>query len=329
MADTIVAEKLVKRFGNFTAVDGVSFAVKEGEIFGFLGPNGAGKSTTINMLTTLLAPTAGNARIAGTDLVSNPEKVRERICLISQEGSVDGDLTAEENLTFYGKLYHVPKEELPGRVDRALKFVDLDEKRKIQVRFYSGGMKRRLEIAKVFVSHPKIIFLDEPTIGLDPQSRELIWAKIFEISRTEGATIFITTHYMQEAEGICNRIAIIDHGKIIALDTPTALRDSIGVGDIVEADFSHDGKIVKELEKAGFKVEPLSRNRYKVTTKRNGDAEKVAEVARKNRVKMTDVLVRRPTMEDVFLHYTGRAVREEKADGRGAFRALMRKARGG
>ncbi len=325
----ISVKGLVKRFGDLSAVKGITFSVKEGEIFGFLGPNGAGKSMTINMLTTLLVPTGGDATVAGVSVVGSPETVRERICLISQEGSVDGDLTAEENLVFYGRLYHVPEKELSRRVDRALEFVNLSDRRATRVKFYSGGMRRRLEMAKVFISDPKVIFLDEPTIGLDPQSRDMVWKKIFEINRSKGITIFVTTHYMQEAEGLCNRIAIMDHGKIIAMDTPAALREGIGIGEIVEVEVRHDGAFHRALAKAGFEVEPLSRNKYRITAKGSGGVERVVGIARKSGTKIINMLARRPTMEDVFMHYTGREVRDGTEAGNLLTKVLARNARGG
>lgn len=330
-APSVQVENLVKRFGKFTAVNGISFAVKKGEIFGFLGPNGAGKSTTINVLTTLLAPSGGRAVVAGSDVSKNPGKVRERISLISQEGSVDGDLTAEENLTFYGKLYHIPADVLAKRVDAALEFVNLSEKRNIQVQFFSGGMKRRLEIAKVFVSDPEVIFLDEPTIGLDPQSRELIWKKIFEIGRTRGITIFITTHYMQEAEALCNRIAIIDHGKIIALGTPLELKKSIGVSDIVEFRIvsGSEERLVEFLDGAGFSPERLSKGRVRMFSRNGGTLDSLKRLARKAGAAVSEIYERKPSMEDVFLHYTGREVRDEKSDGLLLTKSLAKRMRGG
>ncbi|MFH0961394.1 MAG: ATP-binding cassette domain-containing protein [archaeon] len=327
---SVSAENLVKKFGRFTAVDGISFSVRKGEIFGFLGPNGAGKSTTINVLTTLLSPSKGTAFVAGAEVSKNPEKVRERISLISQEGSADGDLTAEENLRFYGKLYHVPESSLERRIGAALDFVDLTEKRKIQVRFFSGGMKRRLEIAKVFISDPEVIFLDEPTIGLDPQSREMIWKKIFEIGRSRGITIFITTHYMQEAEALCNRIAIMDHGKIIAIGTPLELKKSIGISEIVEFEVvsGREDLLVTLLEKGGFSPELLSKGRIRISSGKTGAVKKIAHIAGTARAEISEIYERKPTMEDVFLHYTGREVRDEKSDGLQLTHALARRLKG-
>lgn len=325
------AEGLSKKFGQFNAVKSIGFSVKEGEIFGFLGPNGAGKSTTINMLTTLLPITGGKVEVSGFDVSGHPEEVRRRICLISQEGSADGDLTAEENLIFYGKLYHVPKKELPGRVGKALSFVNLTDKKDVRVRFFSGGMRRRLEIAKVFVSDPKIVFLDEPTIGLDPQSREMIWKKVFEINRNSGITIFITTHYMQEAEALCNRIAIIDKGEILAMGTPNELKESIGISEICEFTVAGRGEGALEalLKKRGFSPELLSKGRMRIFSKNGGARATVLSDSKKAGVGISEFSSRQPNMEDVFLHYTGHDVRDDKSDGAQLTRNLAKNIRGG
>jgi len=327
----VEASGLSKKFGQFDAVKSIDFSVKEGEIFGFLGPNGAGKSTTINMLTTLLPVTGGRVTVSGFDVSRNPEEVRKRICLISQEGSADGDLTAEENLIFYGKLYHVPKNDLSGRVKRALSFVNLSEKKDVRVRFFSGGMRRRLEIAKVFVSDPKIVFLDEPTIGLDPQSREMIWKKVFEINRKSGITIFITTHYMQEAEALCNRIAIIDKGKIIAIGTPNELKKSIGISEICEFAVNERGEAPLEnlLKRRGFSPELLSKGRMRVLSKKEGSEKIVSSDAKKAGASVSEFQTRRPNMEDVFLYYTGHDVRDSDSDGAQLTRNLAKNIRGG
>ena len=222
---------LTKNFGPLTAVDHISFQVEEGEVFGFLGPNGAGKTTTINILCTLMRPTAGTARVAGYDVATQRNAVRQSIGLVFQDPSVDDQLTAYENLQFHAHVYNVPGGERAQRIEEVLRVVELWDRRDAIVRTFSGGMKRRLEIARGILHHPSVLFLDEPTLGLDPQTREHVWEYILELQRAHGITIFMTTHYMDEAEH-CHRIAIIDQGKIVALDTPDALKGMVGV-DIV------------------------------------------------------------------------------------------------
>ena len=225
--DTIVVENLSRKFGGFTAVNAISFAVKEGEVFGFLGPNGAGKTTTINMLCTILAPSSGSARVGCCDVAKEPNRVRREIGIIFQDPSLDDRLTTDDNLRFHGYLYHMKKDLIEERIPEVLDLVELGDRRKMFVRRFSGGMKRRLEIARGLMHRPRILFLDEPTIGLDPQTRAAIWDYILKMRKETGLTIFMTTHYMQEAE-VCDRIAIIDHGQIIALDSPAALKEKNG-----------------------------------------------------------------------------------------------------
>jgi ABC-2 type transport system ATP-binding protein len=222
--ETIRVENLSKKFNGLTAVDSISFTIQQGEIFGFLGPNGAGKTTTINMLCTLLKPTSGKAQVGCCDTVKEPNRVRREIGIIFQDPSLDDRLTAEDNLRFHGYLYHMKKEVIDQQITKVLDLVELTDRRKHFVRKFSGGMKRRLEIARGLMHSPKILFLDEPTIGLDPQTRAHIWEYVIKMREETGLTIFLTTHYMQEAE-VCDRVAIIDHGQIIALDTPANLME--------------------------------------------------------------------------------------------------------
>jgi ABC-2 type transport system ATP-binding protein len=230
----IETSNLRKVFGKFVAVDNVSFKVKEGEIFGFLGPNGAGKTTTINMLCTLLVPTSGRARVAGYDVDKNPNEVRENIGVIPQDVVLENALTAKENLEFYSQLYHLPKKEYEEAITNLLKLVELDDRTNSLVGSFSGGMKRRLEIAKALLHSPKIIFMDEPTIGLDPQTRRSIWEYIKKLNHEHKVTIFITTHYLEEADFLCHRVAIIDRGKIQAMNTPARLKENLVKGSIVD-----------------------------------------------------------------------------------------------
>src|ERR1039458_6607280 len=237
--NAIEVEHIVKRYGDFLAVDDVSFAVKEGEIFGLLGPNGAGKSTLIRMMTTLIPITAGWARVAGHDVARDPNAVRHTIGVIPQALTSDLDLTVEENLNIYAKLYDVPAKERKRSVDELLGLVDLTKWRDAQTKTLSGGMRRRLEIARGLVHHPKIFFLDEPTTGLDPVSRVAVWEMLANIISQRQLTILITTHYMDEADRLCDRIAIVDHGKLVALDTPMALKASVPGSNVIEAQFEN------------------------------------------------------------------------------------------
>ncbi|RLG36409.1 MAG: ABC transporter ATP-binding protein, partial [Thermoproteota archaeon] len=231
MGAAIEADGLTKRFGDFTAVDHVSFTVEEGEIFGFLGPNGAGKTTTINMLITLMRPTEGTARVAGHDVVAEPDRVRERISVVFQDPTLDRRLTGWENLWIHGRLYGIPRDELAERIERAARFTEIERWLHVTVDRYSGGMMRRLEIARALLYEADVIFLDEPTVGLDPQTRARIWEYIRALRR-EGLTIFLTTHYMDEAERLCDRVAIIDHGRIVAMGTVDELKSIVG-GEVV------------------------------------------------------------------------------------------------
>src|SRR5216117_549395 len=219
LMDVIHVENLVKKFGNITAVDGIQLDVQSGQIFGFLGPNGAGKSTTIKILATLLKPTSGKAAVAGFDVVAKPNEVRQSIGLVFQDQSLDDRLTAQENLWFHAMLYDLPSSVFVERADDLLRLVDLLDRRHSLVRTFSGGMKRRLEIARGLLHHPKVLFLDEPTLGLDPQTRNLLWNYIKDLNIKEGITVFLTTHYMNEAEKMAHRIAIIDHGAIVDIGT--------------------------------------------------------------------------------------------------------------
>ena len=223
VTDVIRVENLTRKFGDMTAVDAISFSVGKGEIFGFLGPNGAGKTTTISMLCTLLRPTSGSATVSCCDIVKDPNRVRQEIGIIFQDPSLDDRLTAEDNLRFHGYLYHMNFKDIDERIPEVMNLVELYDRRKDFVRKFSGGMKRRLEIARGLLHHPKVLFLDEPTLGLDPQTRAHIWEYVLAMRKQSGLTVFMTTHYMQEAE-VCDRVAIMDHGKIVDLDTPANLK---------------------------------------------------------------------------------------------------------
>lgn len=300
---------LVKRFADVEAVRGVSFDVAPGEAFGFIGPNGAGKSTTISILCTLLRPTTGTARVAGIDVVRDPLAVRRRIGLVFQDATLDEYLTAEENLRFHAQLYRVPRQRVAQRLDEVLEMVELSARRGHLVRTFSGGMKRRLEIARGLMHSPQVLFLDEPTIGLDPQTRSHIWRYIDELRRREHITMFLTTHYMEEAEN-CDRIAIIDHGEIVATGTPEALKGAVGE-DRIELHVDDPAALIGEL-----------RSRYDIeATISEGlvafhvpEAETFApQLLAHLRTPVRSIRIARPTLDDVFMTYTGRTIRDAEA----------------
>jgi len=246
----IRAQNLVRTFGSFTAVDHVSFEVARGEIFAFLGPNGAGKTTTIKMLTTILRPTSGEIELDGLNVRAERTEVRKRFGIVFQDPSLDGDLTARENMEFHGVLYHVPHGLRRQRTEELLKRFELWERRDDQVKKFSGGMKRRLEIARGFLHTPKILFLDEPTLGLDPQSRNQLWSHVKQVNQTEKVTVFLTTHYMDEADRVADRVGVIDHGKIVAQGTPQAIKESLGVESLEDAFLKLTGSAIRN-ESAG------------------------------------------------------------------------------
>ncbi len=246
--DIIVVEDLTQTFGSVVAVDNVSFRVRSGEILAFLGPNGAGKSTTIKMLTTLLRPTSGHMLVAGHDPLRDANAVRRAFGIVFQDPSLDGELTAWENLDFHGVLYHVPRATRHARIPELLHFVGLWERRGDQVKNFSGGMKRRLEIARGLLHHPRILYLDEPTLGLDPQTRNQLWEHVRELNRTEGITVFFTTHYIEEAEKVAQRVIIIDHGKVKASGTPEELKAQAGAPTLEEAFLEFTGRTIREEE---------------------------------------------------------------------------------
>lgn len=321
-ANTVIeVEGLTRRFNGFTAVDGVSFDVREGEIFGFLGPNGAGKTTTINMLCTLLRPSEGTATVNGHDIRTSQDGVRCSIGLIFQETTLDERLTGLQNLKFHAMLYDVPAEVFRQRSAELLDMVELTEKIGDVARNYSGGMKRRLEIARGLLHHPKVLFLDEPTIGLDPQTRRHIWDYLLRLRADEGLTLFLTTHYMDEAE-VCDRIAVIDHGKIIALDTPARLKAMVG-GDLVTFATTDNDKAARLVE-AEFGLEARrGPDETLVLEATEGDRlipRLSAAISNAGYVELNSVSLSRPTLEDVFIKLTGRTIREEEASERDKLR---------
>ena len=301
---------LTKRFGPLTAVDNISFQVEDGEVFGFLGPNGAGKTTTINVLCTLMRPTTGSAKVAGYDVASQRNAVRQCIGLVFQDPSLDDRLTAYENLQFHAHVYNVPGSERAQRIEEVLRVVELWDRRDAVVRTFSGGMKRRLELARGILHHPRVLFLDEPTLGLDPQTREHVWQYVLELQRAHDITIFMTTHYMDEAEH-CDRIAIIDQGKIAALDTPDALKRMVGV-DIVTLRTEDDEQAAREIRER-YGLEP-QRDDTRIRLEVQAGAEFIPRLVGELGVAVKSVDLHRPTLDDVFLKLTGRAIREGEGD---------------
>ena len=314
----IEVENLTKKYGDLVAVNNVSFAVKPGEIFGFLGPNGAGKTTTINILCTLTKPTSGRASIAGLDVVHRQSQVRQMIGLVFQDPSLDERLSALQNLRFHALVYSVPASVREQRIEQFLKMMELWDKRHNKVQTFSGGMKRRLELARGLLHHPRVLFLDEPTLGLDPQTRNRMWEYILELRRQEATTIFLTTHYMDEAEN-ADRIAVIDYGKLIAMDTPAKLKRMVGK-DIVSLKTDDNDKAMAEI-----------RRRYQIEARRDGDGlcfevangeEFLPVFLREFSTLIVSVSMRRPSLDDVFLKLTGREIREE--DVSDTFKAMVR-----
>src|SRR5712691_11210428 len=313
--NAIEVSRIVKKYGDFTAVDDVSFQVKEGEIFGLLGPNGAGKSTLIRMMTTLIPITAGSARVAEHDVSKEPDEARRAIGVIPQAMTSDLDLTVEENLNIYAKLYDVPAKRRKEAIDELLETVDLTKWRDAQTKTLSGGMRRRLEIARGLVHSPKIFFLDEPTTGLDPVSRVAVWEMLTNIKSKRKLTVLITTHYMDEADRLCNRIAIVDHGKLVALDTPEALKASVPGSNVIEAHFKNPPAYWEDRLRGLPEVTSVQHEAagmYRVLTA-NGSRTTTAlvEMAVDAGVPVRTLTVQNTTLDDVFVHYTGRQLRDE------------------
>ncbi len=313
--NAIEVDHIVKKYGEFTAVNDVTFNVKEEEIFGLLGPNGAGKSTLIRMMTTLIPITAGSAHVAGHDVSQDPNGVRRAIGVIPQALTSDLDLTIEENMNIYAKLYDVPAEKRKAAIDELLELVDLTKWRGAQTKTLSGGMRRRLEIARGLVHSPRIFFLDEPTTGLDPVSRVAVWEMLTNIKSHRQLTILITTHYMDEADRLCDRIAIVDHGKLVALDTPPALKASVPGSNVIEAQFENAPadweKTLHELNSV-TSVQHEGAGMYRVLT---GDGSRttteMVETAVRAGVTVKSLSVQNTSLDDVFVHYTGRQLRDE------------------
>lgn len=329
--DDIRVEDLTRKFGDLAAVDHVSFTVGSGELFGLLGPNGAGKTTTINMLSTLLRPTSGRAEVAGFDVLRDRDRVRRAIGIVFQEPALDSQLTGRENLEFHSMMYGMGREERRAKIDEVLALVELTEKAGVRVQNYSGGMKRRLEIARGLVQQPRVLFLDEPTLGLDAQTRRHIWDYIKKLNRERGVTIILTTHYMEEADYLCGRVAIMDRGAFAAIDTPGRLKDLMG-GDVVSLEVEGPtGALEAELRAADWVRKIKFHEDVFSLTMEKGERRipELIGLAQTAGVAVHSVLLRKPSLEDVFLHFTGKTIRESEASQGERNRAMMRAHRPG
>lgn len=330
MPPAIKVENLLKKFDKTIAVDGISFEVSAGELFGLLGPNGAGKTTIINILSTLLHATSGNAEVTGIPICGNTNAVRRQIGIVFQEPALDGKLTGRENLQFHAMMYGISRVERERRIDHVLELVDLQDKAGILTEKYSGGMKRRLEIARGLIQQPKVLFLDEPTLGLDAQTRRHIWDYIRRLNKEKQVTIILTTHYMEEADYLCDRVAIIDKGRIVAMDSPAHLKDVLG-GDMVHLEISGGGEpLIAALKSLDWvKAIQLHDGRLSLTME-HGDRRipKLMGIALQTGTLVLSVNLRKPSLEDVFLHFTGRTIREEETIHQPQFHFKNRRGRG-
>ena len=312
---SIETKSLTKSFGDLVAVNDISFSVEKGEIFGFLGPNGAGKSTTMMIFTTLLKPTSGQALVAGFDVMKNAKHVRENIGFVQQETTVDEYLTGRENLLLQAKLNHIPKNEINKRIDEVLDLIELSDKQDQAVVTYSGGMRKRLDIAGGLLHHPKVLFLDEPTVGLDIQTRRKIWEYIKKIHTEFEMTIFLTTHYMEEADNLCDRIGIMDHGKIQVIDSPQNMKNDLGneiISLLVDESNNHNS-FLSELKKIEF-IKKINEDNLKLTLFVSNGTEvipKIFQISSQLEIKITSISLTQPTLDDVFISYTGHEIRDD------------------
>ena len=322
----IEVRNLGKEFkGGIKAVDGIDLDVNEGEIFGLLGPNGAGKTTTIRMLATMTRPTHGQAMVCGIDVTEDPDSVRRCIGIVFQDPALDDQLTGRENLDFHARMYGMPKKEREERIKEVLGLVELSDRADDLIEKYSGGMKRRLEIARGLMHRPKVLFLDEPTIGLDTQTRRVIWEHIIKLNRAYRITIILTTHYMEEADFLCGRVAIIDRGRILALDTPINLKESMG-GDVISLKVDNARRMAAVAKKMkGVKHYKVHDSTVSLTAKDGGSRiPEIIKAAEKAHIEITSVDLHKPTLEDVFIHFTGKTIRDQEPGAGDRFRERAR-----
>jgi ABC-2 type transport system ATP-binding protein len=312
MPHAIETRQLTKAYSSLKAVDSLDISVENGEIFGLLGPNGAGKTTTVSMLCTILKPTSGSATVNGFDITKEAHKVRRSIGIVFQDPSIDDRLTGRENLYMHANLYGVPTSEQKSRINRILKLIELEERADDLMRTYSGGMRRRLELGRGLIHYPKVLFLDEPTVGLDPQTRDHIWRYIKELKEANDITVVLTTHYMDEADRLSDRIAIMDHGKIVVLDSPSKLKETLE-GDVITVKSNNNTALTELVNKWLRLNQTHVINDALEITVRNGKEvmPRIMELATQNNIYVESLLLRQPNLEDVFLHYTGRTIRDD------------------
>lgn len=308
----IETNQLTKAYSSFKAVDNLNITVDSGEIFGLLGPNGAGKTTTVSMLCTILKPTSGTAKVNGFDIVKEANKVRKSIGIVFQDPSIDDRLTARENLYMHANLYGIHVSEQKNRIDRILKLIELEDRADDLLRTFSGGMRRRLELGRGLIHYPKVLFLDEPTVGLDPQTRDHIWRYIKELKEAHDITVVLTTHYMDEADRLSDRIAIMDHGKIVVLDPPFKLKQTLE-GDVISVKTNKIDELSELITKwLGFDKKQVVDGSLEVTVPNGKNVmPRIIELASQNNIYVESLILREPNLEDVFLHYTGRTIRED------------------
>ena len=325
--EAIKVENLTKKFNDLTAVDSISFEVREGELFGLLGPNGAGKTTILNMLSTLLKLTSGKAEIVGFDVSEKKDDVRKSIGMVFQDPALDGELTGKENLEFHAMMYGMNKEDRRKRMKEVLDLVELTDKADVIAGKYSGGMRRRLEIARGLMHRPKVLFLDEPTLGLDAQTRRRIWEYIKKLNKESKVTIILTTHYMEEADYLCERVAIIDNGKIVAMDTPSKLKNTLG-GDVVSLEIGPKSEELMRKLKDTEWIKKMKKHDGKLSlTMENGEKRipELVKMAERQGIEILSVNFRKPSLEDVFIHFTGKSIRDQNASQSEINKEMMRK----
>ncbi len=327
MVYAIETKQLTKAYGSLKAVDSFDIAVESGEIFGLLGPNGAGKTTVVAMLCTILKPTSGSATVNGFDIVREANKVRKSIGIVFQDPSIDDRLTGRENLFMHANLYGVPASEQKERITRILNLVELEDRADDLLRTYSGGMRRRLELGRGLIHYPKVLFLDEPTVGLDPQTRDHIWKYIKELKKTHDITVVLTTHYMDEADRLSDRIAIMDHGKIVVLDSPSKLKETLE-GDVIIVRANNIHALLELINRSlGLNQTQIVEGSLEITV-HNGKAvmPRIMELATQNSIYVESLLLREPNLEDVFLHYTGKSIRQDTSRELHGMSAIQRRA---